>query len=236
MGELTILGVSDSSYLPFIRILFNSIKCNVKIPYKFHLHTINVPEKKINFFKDTYENIEFTGDKIELDETSNSSNSFNKSKKAAYCANIRAKVLHYLMTRGDEYILYLDADSIVRKDLEELFLLIKDTDLIIFRRDEQQDSRTKVLTSVIGINNNVRSLRFIENWKRFMIQDRIIYSWFSDQTYFYKSMLKHPDVKVSPLPALYVDSGFENKSFIWNGKGNRKYKSREYTKEMQSYE
>lgn len=233
--QLTILGVSDYSYLPFIRTLFNSIKCNVKIPYKFHLYAINVPDKKIDFFKNNYENIEFTRDNIELDDTTNKINPFGKSRKASYCANIRANIIYDLMCKGTQYILYLDADSIVRKDLNDLFLLIKQTDFIIFRRDKETDVRVKVLTSVVGINNTPNSLKFMSYWKDYMLIPKNLYSWYSDQKYFYKAMTKLPDVKIQELPISYVDSSFLEKSFIWNGKGNRKHKHNIYIKEMEKY-
>jgi len=232
MSELTILCVSDLSYLFFVKTVFNSIKCNVKIPYRFHLHTINVSEKEIESFKNEYENIEFTNDKIELDDKPNINNAFGKSKKAAYCANIRAKILYDLMSKGVEYILYLDADSIVRKNLNELLSLIKQTDLIIFRRDEVKRLNLKVLTSVIGVNNNEKSFKFVECWKNFMLQEDILYSWFSDQRYFYETMLKCTDVKVHHLPKHYTDSSFSNESVIWNGKADRKFKDKKYIKEM----
>ena len=235
MERLTILSVSDATYLPFIRVLFNSIKCNVKVPYKFHLHTINVPDKKLPFFKDTYKNIEFTEDKIELDETADPSNAFKKSKKASYCANIRAKVIQYLMTRGDQYILYLDADSIVRKDFNLLLDLIKQNDLIIHRRKHISYETHKVLTSVIGINNNKNSLSFLEMWKDFMLADSNLYKWFSDQLYFYETMQKKEYIKVGHLPIEYVDWKFNDSSYVWNGKSSRKKTHKIYLKEMEKY-
>jgi len=232
---LTIMVVSDSGYLPFVRVLFNSIKANVSIPYRFHLHAINIDDNRIALLESLYPNITFSRDTIVLDEKPNKKNAFNKSKKAAYCANIRAKVINELLLRGDKYILYLDADSIVKKDLDKLFLLMKYTDLIIFRRDKETNPQIKVLTSVIGVNNNDASKRFIDNWMRFMMQETVLYTWFSDQKYFYKTMTKHPDVKVQPLEQLYVDAGFNSKSYIWNGKAGRKYDNKAYIKEMEKY-
>jgi lipopolysaccharide biosynthesis glycosyltransferase len=235
MEELTILAVSDNSYLPFVRTLFNSIKANVKIPYTFHLHAINVPDPQIELFNTMYSSITFSRETITLDDAPFKSNAFRKSKKASYCANIRAKVLYDLMLQGRKYILYLDADSIVRRDLKDLLTLIKYTDLIIFRRDNETDVRTKVLTSVIGINNNNKSLNFIENWMNCMLQQEALYTWFSDQKYFYKTMTKFLHVKIQPLPDLYVDSGFKGRSYIWNGKAARKFSNVNYIKEMEKY-
>lgn len=235
MEELTILAVSDHSYLPFVKTLFNSIKTNVKIPYTFHLHAINVPDNQIEIFNAMYSSITFSRETIPLDDSPLKTNAFRKSEKASYCANIRAKVLYDLMLQGRKYILYLDADSIVRKDLKDLFVLIKYTDLIIFRRDNETDVRTKVLTSVIGINNNNKSLVFIENWMNCMLQQEALHTWFSDQKYFYKTMTKYSHVKIQPLPDLYVDAGFKGKSYIWNGKAARKFSNINYIKEMEKY-
>jgi lipopolysaccharide biosynthesis glycosyltransferase len=232
---LTIFGVSDGSYLKFIRVLFNSIKENVKIPYRFHLHAINVIEDEIDKLIIEYPGITFTHDNIVLDDTPNKRSSFGKSQKASYCANIRAKTLYDLLLRGDEYILYLDADSIVIRDLANLLELIKQNDLIIFRRDKEADPRLKVLTSVIGINNNNKSITFIEAWKNCMMRDRVLYTWFSDQVYFHKTMVKNPHVKIGYLPIEYVDSGFNSKSYIWNGKAKRKHTDKTYIKAMEKY-
>ena len=235
VDELVIFSVSDSTYLPFTRVLFNSIKCNVKTPYKFHLHTVNVPDKKINFFKDTYENIEVTVDKIELDEKPDFNNSFNKSKKAAYCANIRAKGIHDLMMRGCKYILYLDADSIVRKDLNQLLEMIKNTDIIIATRKESPKIRSKVLTGVIGINNNLNSLKFVDLWKSLVLNELSLYRWYTDQVMFTKAMEENI-INITDLPLEYIDTArFVGGSFIWCGKGDRKFGNTKYIQEMEKY-
>lgn len=233
--KLTILCVSDNSYLPFVKTLFNSIVCNVKIPYKLHLHTINVSEKEIDVFRNTYSNIEFTREYVDIDSSPFKGNAFNKSKKEAYCANIRVKILYDIMCSGTKYILYLDADSIVRKNLDDLLNIIKSSDLVIFRRDESTNKNVKVATGVIGINNNEKSFSFIKSWKDFIIQDNIMYSWYSDQKYFYKTMINHSDVYVNALPFSYIDTTFLDESIIWVGKAERKFENNSYLKEMGRY-
>lgn len=232
---LTIITVCDESYLKFVRVLFNSIKVNVKIPFKFHLHAINIPDKVLDSFSKNYNNLTISKDNIILDDTPNKDIVFKKSKKECYCANIRANVLLNLLEKENKYILYLDADSIVRKDLNHLLNLLKKNDIIIFRRDYQEEPRLKVLTSLIGLNNNNNTKKFIENWKHYMMQEKILYSWYSDQLYFYETMNEMPDVSISTVPVAYVDSGFKNNSFIWNGKANRKHVNIIYQKEMECY-
>jgi lipopolysaccharide biosynthesis glycosyltransferase len=232
---LTIFVVSDDGYLKFVKPLFNSIKANVKIPYRFHLHAINIEEYKLDELSEIYSGITFTHDNLFLDDTPNKRNAFKKSNKAAYCANIRAKILHELMIQGHEYILYLDADSIVIRDLKNLLTLIQENDLVIFRRDIQKDPRLKVLTSVIGITNNRNSLAFVDAWKNCMLRERILYSWFSDQSYFHKTMTKLSHVKIGYLPEEYVDASFNSNSCIWNGKAKRKYIDKSYIKAMEKY-
>lgn len=235
--ELVILTVSDSTYLPFARVLFNSIKSNVTIPYKFHLHAINVPDENLIFFKENFKNIKITMDNIELDEAPDKTNQFSKSKKASYCANIRVKIIHDLMVEGFKYILYLDADSIVLKDLDKLFRMIQsqNTEILIRTRDDGTRIHSKVLTGVIGINNNFNTLKFIELWKSLILDENSLYKWYADQVMFTENMEKNI-INITTLPWEYIDThGFSLNSFIWSGKGNRKYNNVKYTKEMEKY-
>lgn len=235
MNELIILCVSDVSYLPFVKTLFNSVKCNVKLPYKFHLHTINVSEEEIENFRNEYKNIEFTSDEITLDSGQNNSNPFCKSKKEAYCANIRAMVICDLLKCTNNPILYLDADSIVRGDLIELYKIIKSNDLALFRRDGAA-KKNKILTGVIGINNNKTAFEFINYWVNELLKKDNLYKWFSDQIYFYTAMEKFGDeVKISTIPKKFIDVDFLEGAVIWCGKAERKFENEKYIKEMGEY-
>jgi len=233
MDKLNIVCVSDFSYLPFARVLFNSIKCNSKIPYKLHFHTVDVSDVDLNFFRDTYEDIEITKDELKLDETPDENNKFGKSRKASYCTNIRAKIIYDLMVSGCKYILYLDVDSIVFKDLNLLFDMIKNASVLVRTRDDSKKLYTKVLAGVIGFNNNDKSLKFVKLWKTLVLNN--LYRWGENQSMFGQAM-KSKLVTITPLPWEYIDTaGYAERSFIWCGKGDRKFDNKKYIQAMEKY-
>ena len=112
----------------------------------------------------------------------------------------------------------------------------QNTEILIRTRDDGTRIHSKVLTGVIGINNNFNTLKFIELWKSLILDENSLYKWYADQVMFTESLEKNI-IKITTLPWEYIDThGFSPNSFIWCGKGNRKYNNVKYTKEMEKYE
>ena len=54
------------------------------------------------------------------------------SEKMAYCSNIKFNTINMLLNRGEEAILHMDVDAIIRKPLDELYGVINRNDVSIF--------------------------------------------------------------------------------------------------------
>lgn len=235
MEKLVILVVSDEEYLYMVEPLFNSIVKNVTIPYRFHLHTVNVTDQHRQYFMSNYTNITISNDNILLDGAPCVSNPFSKSNKSAYCANIRAKVLYDVLNSGNDPVLYLDVDSIVRGDMVELYTFIKESDLMIFKRQLSKKINTKFLTGVIGVNNTKVAFDLIGVWWSEIQKGNNLFRWYSDQIYFYEATERYKNATINTLPKKYIDWDFSDSGIIWVGKAERKYEDERYLKEVSFY-
>ena len=222
---LTILAVSDFSYLGRIKALLCSVRRNYS-QARFYLHLVNVDLEEANYLKDIYPQIQF---KIDYQTFA------TEAEKRAYCANIRVKIIKELLASTEiSLLLYLDADSIVRQNLSELVTLISNHDLVILDRTYQSDLRLQFFTGVIGINNIVGSRKFLEKWWE-LIQPNL-YQWYSDQLYFSQTYeyLKS-EINLANLPPQFADWEFWSNSPIWTAKGLRKEDNQIYLLEENYY-
>ena len=223
--QLAILSVSDPKYLRHLKTLLASVAQNFPV-VKFYLHLINVEQSITEELLNIYPHIEFSWHNQQF---------ANQENKQAYCANIRASLIFELLQQQDlSSLLYLDADSIVRKDLSELVKLIDTGDLVILERKNAAQARLRFPTGVIGIKNNSSTIKFIERWRDLLYDN--LYDWYSDQACFtqtYEQMSSQ--VKLVSLPPEYVDWNFLPLSPIWVGKGARKYEHKIYLLEEEYY-
>ena len=130
-NKITISMVCSSNYLSKALSLINSIEDNSGLNYNIYLHLVNISPvlytTSVNKFKVNSKRIECfydfpiinASDKLLRVNPIFGGNIYTRF--SAYCANSRVLDFKCLLDRGDEYILYMDVDSIVRKDLSDLF-------------------------------------------------------------------------------------------------------------------
>ncbi|MDM3861026.1 MAG: putative nucleotide-diphospho-sugar transferase [Aphanizomenon gracile PMC644.10] len=220
----TILSIADQKYCKYLKTLISSIAVNFKDVH-VHLHLINVSPSEQDELLCLYSNITFTSEEVKIDD----SQSFS-----AYCANVRVRVMRRLLESGIDNLLYLDADSIVRKDLTPLFRLLKNTDLIIHHRHSDVEA-WRFATGAIAIRNNAKVKVFMQGWEKNL--ESLIYSWYGDQISFSRTyeILKN-ELYIKNLPMKYIDWKFSPFSSIWAGKGKRKHENMLYLLEDRIYE
>lgn len=209
-----ILIIIDELYLKFIVTLLHSLhNTNHKFTVIICLINFKDNQKIEKDLKELYPNLICK----HLKEEFNSA-----AEKKSFCANYRVHFINEILTLNYKRLLYLDADSIVRKDLRIADLQIDSDIEILFRNTE--DLRMKVASGAILIKNNKKAKLFIKIWK-----DKIsnnLTKWFSDQETFYEtySELKN-QVSCRMIDSRLIDWDFKDSSIIWAGKGNRKYKN-----------
>lgn len=223
---LTIISVSDPKYLKCLKVLTASVNQNSPTT-KLYYHLINYcdDEAVSKELLSIHPFIEFSFEKKQFQ---------TDEQKRAYCANIRGEIIKDLLARGSKLLLYLDSDSIVRKDLSELETLMKSHDILILKRTEIKDSRLRFLTSTIGLNNTDATRHFVQRWAEIINEN--IYEWWTDQISFANTYDQlSSTINLMSIPQKFVDSQFSIFSPIWTGKGEKKYGAELYLLEEQYY-
>lgn len=243
MGEskLTIVLVSDPDYLKYLRAILKSINQNcVPELYEIHIHLVNIGPKSPIVMElaslTKFETI-FTHDMLNLDMTPQMVKKINKSEKRAYCANIRIKVMLELLQKGTPYLLYLDCDSLVRKDITELFDLIKQCDMT-FYIEKRSNKNLSAKSGAIGVKNGPDAINIFNEYHALLSKSKYRI-WGRDQRHllelYHKHLEKGTGGVYKPLPHKFLDWLFKPDSPIWTGKGPRKEHNKIYVKEFNKY-
>ncbi len=215
-----ILIVSDQEYFEKALTLIKSIRL-INNNLKIHYHQINF-KKNINI-NDIY----FSYENIELDnKTIFNFNNIKYTQKQAYCANIRFHIINNLISEN-EYILYLDADSIIRKPINELIESCKLNDLVINKCTKKSYYRKgfRLRTGVFSIKNTP----IMKNFLQHLLKLINLKQWFSDQDSIQDIYIEFNNkIKFKLLDSRYIDWNYDLNSEIWVGKGDNKYKNKKY--------
>ena len=215
-----ILIVSDQEYYNKALILIKSIRLYHK-DLKIHYHQINF-KSNVNI-----DNIEYSYTNINLDhQTKYKYNAIKYTKKQAYCANIRFQIINNLIS-DNQYILYFDADSIVRKPLYQLLELCKNNDLVINKCTKKKYYRKgfRLRTGIFSIKNTPIMIIFLKN----ILKHINLYQWFSDQDTIQDTFIEYGNnINFKILELEYIDWNYNNDSIIWVGKGDNKFNNQVY--------
>lgn len=236
-GPLNILVISDGQFYPRLRTLASSINRNMPSAI-LHAYLVNMtsadvtaslgaihPQTKCYFVEEALDATEI---KIALDGVT------KFTEKAGFCVNLRARAIHQLLVDGCDYLLFLDADSIIRKDLARLIEMIDESDIVIHKRDRPEEFM-RVAAGAIGVKRSAGSIKFFERLIE-RIDELGNRTFFSDQLAFYRTAMETDgDIKISHLPIEYIDWEFSPDSYIWTGKGQRKFENQSYCEEEKRY-
>jgi len=221
-NRINLVCISDRKYLKYLRALLKSLALTNPEIY-IHVTLINIKsrDRATASLKKIFKNIELTY----VDKK------FKKSHHLrAFCANYRVLAMKQLLEKEYQNILYVDVDSIFIKNLENIASLFNNFDISIHFRNEI-DQRFKVATGVIMLNNNPKTFDFISSW--FKEIQKSPTEWFADQVSFFHCYKKYIEaMSFKHLESKFIDWEFNTESYIWTGKGNRKYKNMKYLKKI----
>jgi hypothetical protein len=236
-GNLTILVISDPVFLPRLRALAASINRNMPSAV-LHACLVNVdaadeaprlraihPQTECTFVRETLDD---TVVQMGMDGIT------TFTEKAGFCVNLRARAIHDLLVKGTSHVLFMDADCLVRRDLTGLIRMMDEGDILIHKRPQAQEFM-QVCAAVIGVTCTARSILFFERLitRIDQIGNRL---FFADQLAFHLTAVESGgDVTITHLPSEYIDWEFQEGSFIWTGKGQRKYDNEAYLQEEARY-
>ena len=147
------------------------------------------------------------------------------SDLGAYCTNIKFNTISMLLDERDEPILYLDVDTIIRKPLDGLERIIKQTDIAMVGFDKG---------GLIGVNCTGLSRMYIHEVEKCMDMFNIS----GDEVALKKAYdIFHPSITY--LTTTFKDegvNGFNHDSVMWSGHGDVKCYDEQYIEEQKKYE
>ena len=200
MNGLTALIVCDLPYLKYAEVCIASVKRNAP-GVLIHFRAIGIPGAEAARL------IEMYGCEVSEDHTEYTT----PEERRSYSANARVSAIQYLLTRGDPYVIYFDADSIIRKDITNIIPELSEADVLIARTaytKPVEGERAKFLSGVIVCKNTEETRLFVDTWQSLITPH--ITEWFADQLYFSRAYDVCKDrVRVRDLPFSYIDFHFE---------------------------
>ena len=208
----TFACISDQSYLKYLRVFLRSLIYSNN-HHHVYICLINIQNKKRESVKlqRLYKHITITF--LDIGE-------LKKHEKKAFCANHRAELICFLLDQNFDLIIYIDVDSLVRKQLIFTPSTMGNSDIKIFFREEE-DIRFKVATGVIFIKNTPQVKLFLVAWRNALALNKK--KWFSDQISFSETYEEFKNqVAFGHLESNMIDWNFLDSSDIWAGKGDRK--------------
>jgi len=153
---------------------------------------------------------------------------------AAYCTNIKFSTLNKLARTCREPLLYLDVDTVVRKDLCDLEAIIKNTDIAIV-------NDTPTLTDfkqggLIGVNpDSVRARIYMLE-----VENQLDLFNITGDEIAMKDVYDQVQPRIEALTHTYKDEGsngsFDVESVMWSGHGDIKSYNEVYISEQRKYE
>jgi len=217
----TIILVSDIAYEKFLVPIVNSININsFKSVDKIHIHLVNYKNSLDLLSKIP---LEFSFSNVELDDTyhpmimKRGKKRYIPTQKKSYCANIRIKVILNLLKEKRDKLVYIDVDSLVRRDLGELDELFDKHDILV-----RFDSPLKIMSGLIGVKNTPETIGFFEEFDQNLKKTKYC-TWGEDQTFFFTLYKKsEKDLNFFNVDLPYLDWDFNTDSIIWTAKGKRK--------------
>lgn len=204
-----ILLVSDLKYFKYAEVLIKSIflkKKNFDIYY--FLITKN---KNFSIKKSIKKNVKIFFKK-ELGK--------GKKEMEAYYANSRLKFCKELFLYHDlKHLMYIDVDSIVKKDISSLYKSFLKKDCILqIKKRSSPNIKNKFMTGVFLIKKNTK---FLNLWLQNL--HKIQFKWFGDQiSLYHTSVDPRFKKKIVNLKSKYIDYELNDKSYIWSGRSGTK--------------
>lgn len=160
-----------------------------------------------------------------------------------YTSNTRFRNIKSLLSAGYADIIYLDADTIVRRNIEDLQPFLSDNDICCnISHCERYPNGRCWECSFLYVKNNKNTISFIEDVEYETESD--MFNWDSDQIALekiysskYKDLLNLEEdiTHIEDLSALHGEK-LSGDSYIWAGSGTTKFTNSEFLKELAIYE
>ena len=217
MNNIKIITLSDHSYFHFLKPMVYSCNLNFK-QANMHVVLVNCSESEKEEIENMHDNITVIHEKIEFN---------SDQEKRGYCTNRRAYLINYLRNNSEDIVVWVDADSIFRKNCDSLYQHFNSCELTMRGRDHDIED---FAAGVIGLGNTPVCYDFSKRYYDMVkTNDR---TWAVDQ-YKLKECYFEFKSKINfiSLPYKYCDVWFSDDGVIWSAKSKNKV-SKKYKKEV----
>lgn len=234
-----IISACDKNYFGFLEILVKSAKRNFS-DASIYVELVNMDEQAKGI-------IERISPKCEAEVTTIDFKNPNQLK--CYCTNRRVDLFNELRSKCDDILIWIDADSIIRRSCSELMEIISAHDVSAVIRPPPVAS---LRAGIIAINNTEEGNRFIKKYveimkplnqwnkakdtKRIQSDPFTWECWMANQNCL--DVLcrrnKRPELRFAALDNLYCDVHFKKEGYIWAAKNLLKT-SPAYHEELKKY-
>lgn len=198
--KIKVFTACNKTYLDYAVALSNSVRANWGMNLTVYTINCNVAEKP-NF--------------IPILQTMEDRWVGKYSWEAAFCMRYRGMVFYEMLRairmfdKTETMLFWIDADSIVRKPVDDLFKYVADATVTA-----KQKSENEYASGVLGISTN--ALSFAKTYRTLVNGDE---HWKSDQRNLAKALSLHKhDVTFRPLPERFCDTAFTDEGVIWTAK------------------
>ena len=260
-NKLTIVCTTNKNYIEYTNAFINSIDTNCE--------NINIILRLVNCSPhDVYEpqnlpldivqdNFVMQNDKVICEEDIRSTdyrtalqiikhdkhdNVLFKSKEAVYCSNIKFNTINKLLDQQFKHVLYLDVDTIVRKDISRVHTEYNQCDIATYVDLNDVDSFTLPDgSSYMGwnagfmlIHNNNRTMQFFQQLESRVNQD--MYNFDADEIQF-QMLLSEMPLNIKYVDKIYKDNGpeYTDGSHMWSGQAHNKVINKLFNEEYAKY-
>ena len=264
-NKLTIVCTCNTAYLNYLYTFLQSIHTNSP-DVNVIVRLVNVSKKEFqtntNIFSNVYcfyDNTTAANNKILIDDAkvysfknilniikskSTPGSPIFKSNEGIYCSNIKFNTINNLLSDGFECLVYLDVDTLVRKDIRPLKKLMKGYDLGMFINEfERGDFTTKYGHEYSGwnagimlVNSTPKAIKFYNQLEERVKSDMDnIDADEIEFEYMYRHMVD--DIKLLEINKTFKDNGpdYNTESHMWSGQSEEKKLNKLYIRESQNY-
>lgn len=207
---MKVLASCDSSYFleHYKAFYFSAIEAGMT-PI---INIVN-PTKEVRLLAQELSNIDYTY--------------YDNPAKALLASNRFIIAKNYLDENG---LLITDIDCFFNRKLPKI-----KKDIGLFLREQNSFEGMKVAAGIMWLSGNLKSKQFISSVKKKILESRM--EWYVDQKAIYDVYLQYENkLSVFVFNNTHMDWEFTEQSYMWTGKGNRKYNNKIYLNRKRQHE
>ena len=214
MRDITILTVANARYFQLLEGMVRSAEKNFSRASMI-VELVNMESKYLKIVEQWHSDITVRSTSVE------------KSLEKNFCTNRRAFLFREYRKKKFGHMMWLDADSVIRRPCDDLADHLLSCDLTMRMKTEK-----KFAAGTIGMGNSQICTEMTNEYYRMVEADS---SWMSNQNNLNNLYAKFKKrIRFKPLPNTYCDVWLSDEGVIWAAKA-RKKKSEKFLSELNKF-